>query len=213
MCCFVCILVVKVMEIHQTSATGVTLKFSEAVVTVNSSGKNGGTPKSTAVLCTYPVPVEGWLRDTDTNSGQHVFYGPGEYEKDNLYIRGADTETVLRKKKRRTTTWCVDAEGIRVLVLGDVNDQKDLLRAIADFGDVDVLISFCLKTEDMRLDAVEVAGISASTQAQRIVPIGDDEVLKDRIAKELGNTEEAIGKYVLRKKDFLEGALKVVLFV
>ena len=201
------------MEIHQTSATGVALKFSEAVITVNSSGKGRGTLRSTAVLCTYPVPVEGWLKDTDLNGDQHVFYGSGEYEKDSLYIRSVDTETVLRKKKRRTTTWCVDAEGIRILVLGDVNDQKDLLRAIADFGDVDVLISFCLKTEDARLNAAAVAGISASIQAQRIVPIGDDEVFKGRVAKELGNTEEVTGKYVLRKKDLLEGALKVILFV
>lgn len=203
------------MEIHQTAIAGVALKFSENVIVVNSSGKNGRVLRSTTVLCTYPAPVKGWLKDRDTEADaeQLICCGPGEYERNGLYIRGVGTETILQKKKIQTTTWCVDAEGVRVLVMGDVDDQKVLLQAVSDFGDVDVLISFCVKTGDARLDAVAVASIGAATQAQRIVPVGDDEALKSKIAKELGDTEESVGKYVLKKKDLLEGNLKVILFV
>ena len=112
----------------------------------------------------------------------------------------------------QTTTWCIDAEGIRVVVLGDVVGQADIKQTTADVGDIDVLIAFCATTKDKRIDAVGIANVAAATQAQRIIPIGDNETLKKRLAKELGDTEEVSGKYVLKKKELLEGKAKGILF-
>ena len=196
------------------ATTGITLKFSEGVIAINSSSEsNKKAPAPTVVLCTYPVPIDSWQKDQKVGSEQRLLNGPGEYEKDGLYIRGIGTETLLQGEKMQTTSWCVDAEGIRVLIMGDVSDRKDIQQALSDVGDIDVLIAFCIKTEDKRLDAVAITAISAATQTRRIMPVGNDEVLKSKIAKELGNTEESVGKYVLKRKDLQEDQSKVILFV
>lgn len=211
-CIFYVYTIAVYMEIYQTAATSIALKFSDNSIAVNPPKKIGKASLSTVILRTYPVSLDGW-ESIEAGEEQQMFYGPGEYEKNKVHIRGVGTETVLWEKKMQTTSWCVDAEGIRVLVMGDVHDQKDILRAISDLGDIDVLIPFCMKTKDKRLDAVAIAGVAATTQAQRIIPIGDDDTLKNKIGKELGDdTEDSVGKYVLKKKDLLEGRAKVVLF-
>lgn len=200
------------MEIHQTATTGVALKFSEGVVAVNPPEKSRG-PTPNVILSTYPVPVGDWTHAVQTdNEEQCLFQNAGEYEKENIYIRGFGTETVVQDMPVQTTTWCIDAEGIRVLVLGDVVGQKEATQAMSDVGDIDVLVAFSLTTKDKRIDAVGIAGIAAATQAQRIVPVGNNETLKKRLAKEMGDSEEVSGKYTLKKKELLEGKAKVILF-
>ena len=134
-------------------------------------------------------------------------------KKKTYIFRALVPKQYCKKCACRTTTWCIDAEGIRVLVLGDTTEQKETLQAIASITDIDVLISFCITTKDKRLDATGIAAITAATQAQRIVPVGDNEMLKKKITKEIGGTEEVVGKYVLKKKELLEGKAKVILFV
>ena len=201
------------MEIQQTAATGVALKFSENSIAVNppEKRKGGGVPPA-VLLTTYPVPVGGWMNAFETDEGQHLFCGAGEYEKEHVYIRGFGTETTLQGMRVQTTSWCIDAEGVRVVLLGDVEGQKEVLQAISDVGDIDVLIPFCVVTKDKRLDAAGIAGIAASMQAKRIVPIGDDDALKKKITKEIGDTDTVVGKYVLKKKELLEGKTRVILF-
>ena len=200
------------MEIHQTAAAGTVLKFSDAVIAINASAKKKAISAFAVLLCTYPIPVPGWLDSIEAGEGQQVFCGPGEYEKDGLYIRGIGTETLLQGKEMQTTSWYVDADGVRILILGDVDNQKVLLQAITDLGAIDVLLSFCVKGKDTRLNAVAIAAIGAATEAQRILLVGDDAALKGRVVKELGDVEEVVGKYALKKKDLLDGKSKVVLF-
>lgn len=200
------------MEIHQTATTSVALKFSEGVVAINPPEKSRGTPPD-IMLSTYPVPVGDWAHGVKTDIGEQcLFQNAGEYEKENIYIRGFGCETVVQGMCVQTTTWCIDAEGIRVLVLGDVAGQKEITQTISDVGDIDVLIAFAPATKDKRIDAVGIAGIAATTQAQRIVPIGNNTALKKRLAKEMGDSDEMSGKYTLKKKELLEGKAKVILF-
>ncbi|MCY4577138.1 MAG: hypothetical protein OXB96_01735 [Candidatus Kaiserbacteria bacterium] len=201
------------MEIHQTATTGVALKFSEGIVAVNPPEKSKG-PSPTIILSTYPVPVGGWMSTHKTDSGEQcLFQNAGEYEKEGIYIRGFGGETEIQGVQVQTTAWCIDAEGIRVFILGDSMEQKDITQAMSDAGDIDVLIPFCVTTKDKRIDAVGIASVAAATQAQRIVPIGDNEALKKKLAKELGDAEEITGKYVLKKKELLEAKAKVILFL
>ena len=201
------------MEIHQTATTGVTLKFSEGVVAVNPSEKGKGLMAS-IILSTYPVPVGGWMSVFKADSEQQdLFHTAGEYEKDDIYIRGFGAETTVQGMRVQTTSWCIDAEGIRVLILGDIAEQKKVMQTVSDVSDIDVLIVFCGTTKDKRLDATNITGITAASQAQRVIPIGDNDALKKKLAKELGTTEEVTSKYVLKKKTLLEGKVSVVLFI
>lgn len=201
------------MELHQTATTGITLKFSEGTIAINPP-KKGRAPTPDVILYTYPVPADGWYEDVTAAEEQTVFTGPGEYEKNKLYIRGIGTKTALQGKELQTTSWFVDADGIRTLVLGDVNDRNETQKAVSELGDIDTLISFFQSgSKEKRLDAIAVTAIGAALQAKRIIPLGDDQAVKKRVAKELGTTEEVAGKYVLKKKDLLENVTKAVLFV
>ena len=200
------------MEIHQTATTGVALKFSEGVVAINPPEKSKGMLPN-VVLSTHPVPVGDWTHQTEAdNREQCLFQNAGEYEKENIYIKGFGTETTVQSVSVQTTTWCIDAEGIRVLVLGDVVGQKEAVHAVSDVSDIDVLITFSLVTKDKRIDAVGIMGLAATLQAQRIIPIGNNETLKKKLAKEMGDSENITGKYTLKKKELLEGKTKIILF-
>ena len=206
------------MELYQTAITGgVGLKFSEdSVVAINAPfDRKGGMLSPGVMLCTYPVVVDGWCEFDKVAGETVVLTGPGEYEKSGMYIQGVGSAVVLQGKEMQTTSWFVDADGVRVLVLGDVHDKSIVQKSISEFGNVDVLIPFCRANSDGgQLNAVEIVAVAAELQVQRIVPIGDAMVLKKKIAKELGDSEELIGgKYVLKKRELLEGTAKVVLFV
>lgn len=201
------------MEIHQTAPTGVALKFSEGIVAVNPPDNKKG-PMPAIILSTYPVPVGGWMSAFATEGEEQVhFHTAGEYEKNNIYIRGFGTETTVQGMRVQTTSWCIDAEGMRIVILGDIAERKEAMQVVSEVNDIDVLIAFCGTTKDKRLDATGIAGIAAEAQAQRIVPIGDNDTLKKKLAKEFGATEEITGKYVLKKKTLLEGKASVILFI
>ena len=206
------------MELYKTAITGgVGLKFSEeSVVAINAPfDKKGGVLSSGVMLCTYPVSIDGWCESDKVTEGVAVFTGPGEYEKTGMYIQGVGSEVVFQGREMQTTSWLVDADGVRVFIPGDINNKSTMQKSVSEFGSVDVLIPFCrADSEGKRLSAVEIVAIAAELQVQRIVPIGDDVALKKKIAKEFGDSEELTGgKYVLKKKELLEGVAKVVLFV
>ena len=203
------------MELYQTAITGVTLKFPEGVVAVNLPEKKGNTPIPDVVLCTYPVFVDGWSESAAQSADeQRVFFGPGEYEKSGLHLYGVGTETAVGGRTVQTTSWLVDDGNMRCLILGDVADRGGVQNAISFFGDVDVLVCFCLSgSEEKRLDAAGVAALGVALQVRRVVLVGDNEAMKKRVVKEFGDSEESVGKYVLKKKDLQEDVAKTVLFV
>ena len=102
-------------------------------------------------------------------------------------------------------------DGVRALVLGDIEKRDDAIKTLAEVESVDVLIPFCTETKEKRMSATDVVGIAATLEAKRIVPIGDNETMKKTLAKEAGDAEEVSGKYAIKKKDLAEDRVKVVL--
>ena len=198
------------MEVYQTADTGTTLKFSDGVIAVNppEKGKKSLTP--TVIVYTYPVPVGHWSGPFVPEEGQKIFTGAGEYEKDNLLIRGYGAKTEVRKNAIQTTSWYIKGDDIRVFVLGDVRAKKDVQPTVSEIDEVDVLIFICVDTNETRLSAADVVSIAASLQAKKVVLIGNDERMKKSITKEVGEEESAAGKYVLKKKDLAEQGMTAV---
>ena len=202
------------MEIYRISDTGTALKFSEGVVAVNfpeSPAGNRKVPVPDVILTTYSVPVKDWETVfTAQEEGQKVFSGAGEFEKNGLFARGYSSSTMVQGNELQTTSWCIEGDGVRVSVLGDLDEKKDAQHVASEVGDADVLILLCNSTKDRRLDAASIAGVAASLQVRLTVLIGTDEDLKKKIAKELGGADEVTGQCAVKKKDLLEGQSRVV---
>ena len=200
------------MDIYHTPPNSLSLKFSEGIVAVNPGDKERKVLTPTVIVHTYPVPVPGWPSIYTPNGEQRVFTGAGEYEKSGLLIQGYSTETKEDGKPIQTTSWCISGENLRVVILGTLAERSDAKHLLASIGYADILIPLCVTTKEKRLDNEAVAGIAASLHAQRIIPVGNDESLKNGIAKEMGTAEEISEKYSCKKKDFSDLQTKVILF-
>ena len=200
------------MDIHKTAETGVTLKFSSGAVAVNPPVDGKKSSRADVFLTTYPVPIPGWSAAYDEIPERKVFTGAGEYEKNGVLIHGYGTETVMRGKGIRTTSWRVTGDGITVLVLGDISDKKDADHIIAENTDTDVLVILCADTEEKRPSAADMAGIAVSLQAGAVVLIGGDAARKKDIAKNIGTTEEVTDRFVLKRKDVSDTNIRAILF-
>lgn len=199
------------MEIHAIAENGIALKFTRGIVAINPPEKGGKTLTPAVILNTYAVPVPGWSVLFKEKEGQKVFLGGGEYEKDGIYIHGFSSETTSGKKTLQTTTWHVQNDDIRILILGDIAEKKDLQQVLTEVSDIDILVIFCPETKEKRLSPDAVVSMTASLQTRRMILIGANKDLKKKIRKEVGNSEEATGKYTIKKKDLLETTTKVIL--
>ena len=199
------------MEIHQTGATGVTVRCAEGVVGINPIEKIKKALVPNVILHTYAVPVAGWSETFEAEEGQKVFLGAGEYEKNTLHIQGFSAETETLGQTVQTTTWYLEGDGVKVLVLGDNKNKEDLKNTVADVGVADILVPLCPETKEKRISAADIVSIAAALEAKRIIPIGDNESMKKKIAKEAGDMEEVTGKYTIKKRDLGEDRVKVII--
>lgn len=194
--------------------TSAVLRFSDAVVTVNmpaTAGRKKIGDSLCVALFTYPSAVDGWSDPFALDTDACVFYGAGEYERGGVCVRGVGMESALQETPMQTTSWLIDADGIRVFVMGDVRGEQSAVQSVSAVGDVDVFVVFCVAGEKGRLSATLIASAVAAMQAQRVIPLGDDVVLRKKIAKEIGSVEDVVGKHVLKRKNLLDGVPKAIL--
>lgn len=198
------------MEIQQTAPFGVTIKFPEGSVAVNPPKKGKKTKAPDIALNTWAVPIEGWSEVFEPEEGQKMFLGPGEYEKGGIYAQGFNCGAKT-DDGARATAWRVESSDARALVLVDADEKDALLRFIAETGSSEVVIPFCDRAGKNRMSSADIMSVAATAQARIIMPIGDDEEAKSRVAKEAGDSEEAAGKWIMRKKDIAGEGARVVL--
>lgn len=152
---------------------------------------------------------------TDRVTGvKKIVDGPGEYEISGVTIMGYKTfhDNKQGAEKGENTVYVIEAEGLRVVHLGDIGHQlsDDLVEEI---GDVDVLMipvggffTIGPKEATETISKVEpyfvlpmhykTEGLEPSL-ANKLLPVGD-------FLKESGITSETLPKFSLKKEDILE---------
>ncbi len=136
-----------------------------------------------------------------------VIKGPGEYEVNDLFIRGFRTSTTYGGKEIINTIYTLTVDGINVAYLGAL-DQSEIEPEIKEeLGQADIL--FVPIGGEGVLDASEAYKMAVKREPSIIIPIhygevGDKNALKEFLKEGGQESIKPVDKLTLKKKD-LEG--------
>lgn len=148
-----------------------------------------------------------------------IIDGPGEYEKQGIYIKGILSYHDKQQGKERglNTIYVIKAEDITVCHMGDFGQDSFEKNQIDDIGEVDLLMIPVggRYTIDYK-EAVELIG---QIEPKIIIPMHyktNDLKLDidgpDKFIKELGLTPEKVDKFRIVKKNLPTEEMKLVVF-
>lgn len=148
-----------------------------------------------------------------------VIDGPGEYEKQSIYVRGILSYHDKEQGKERglNTIYVIKAEDIIVCHMGDFGQASFEKNQIDDIGDVDILMIPVggIYTVNFK-EAVEIIG---QIEPKVIIPmhykvkdLKIDIDSPDKFIKELGLTPEKVDKFKIVRKNLPTEEMKLILF-
>ena len=148
-----------------------------------------------------------------------VIAGPGEYEKQGIYVRGILSyhDKVEGKERGLNTIYVIKSEDMVVCHMGDFGQAEFEGNQLDDIGDVDILMLPVggKYTIDYK-EAVETVGkigpkiVIPMHYKIKDLKIDIDGV--DKFIKELGLTPEKVDKYKIAKKNLPAEEVKLILF-
>lgn len=146
------------------------------------------------------------------NKETFVIDGPGEYERNGMFIRGVQT---AGPDGTMNTAYALNIDGIRVCHLGNLAPGGLTPDAKEAIGTVDLL--FVPIAEEGGLDAKEAMKVANGFEPSMIVPVGytekGGEAAIKAFLKEAGNDKpEMVEKLTIKKKDLdgKEGEVVVI---
>jgi len=182
--------------------------------------------KDDLVLITHNHYDHNNIEGADTQTTM-VIDGPGEYEKQGIYVRGILSyhDKVEGKERGLNTIYIIKAEDMVICHMGDFGQAEFEKNQLDDIGDVDILMLPVggKYTVDYK-EAVEVVG---KIEPKIVIPMHYKiKDLKseidgpDKFIKELGLTPEKVdsstslgaGKYKIAKKNLPAEEMKLILF-
>lgn len=144
-----------------------------------------------------------------------IIRGAGEYEVQNIFIKGFSTETKLTENKKekvyQNTSYVFIIDGIRVTFLGALSEMlKPEHKEIIDETDV---LFIPVGEDGFLLNAYDAQKLAVSLEPKLIIPMDYDEQSLPIFLKEAGAEGVVpVEKLTIKKKD-IEGKLgEVVLF-
>lgn len=147
-----------------------------------------------------------------------VIDGPGEYEIKGIDILGVSSFHDSKKGAERgqNTIYVIKVDRIKICHLGDLGQERLSDRQLEVIGQVDILMAPI--GGKYTIGAKEVAKISKQIEPQIIIPMHYkrpglklDLAGLDGFLKEMGLEEKkAVEKITLKKKDLMNGDMKVV---
>jgi L-ascorbate metabolism protein UlaG (beta-lactamase superfamily) len=145
-----------------------------------------------------------------------IIRGPGEYEVQNIFIKGFGTETTLTEGKNKgkvfqNTSYVFIIDGIRVTFLGALSLMlKPEHKEIIDETDV---LFIPVGNDGFLLNPYDAQKLAVSLEPKLIIPMDYDEQSLPVFLKEAGAEKiDPVEKLTIKKKD-IEGKLgEVVLF-
>lgn len=196
------------------------LQVGDLIVAINPVSKEGKgkTSKYGAdiTLITTNHPDYNGAEQTEMGSKTpFVVRGAGEYEVQNIFIKGFSTETKLSEGKKentyQNTSYVFVIDGIRVTFLGALSSMlRPEHKEIIDETDV---LFVPVGSDEFLLNSYDAHKLAVSLEPKLIIPIDYDEQSLPIFLKEAGAEKvDPVEKLTIKKKD-IEGKLgEVVLF-
>lgn len=155
----------------------------------------------------------------DANPEAMIIDGPGEYEKQGIYVRGILSYHDKEQGKERglNTIYVIKSEDIIVCHMGDFGQDKFEGHQLDDIGDVDILM--IPVGGKYTIDYKEAVAVAGQIEPKIIIPmhykvngLKIDIDSQDKFIKELGLTPEKVDKFKIAKKNLPVEEMKLVVF-
>lgn len=198
------------------------LSMGDITIAINPIGKDSGKKPSRfgsdICLISANLPIVNGADQVDLASKTpFVISGPGEFEVKGITFKGIESKFFWyegkEKKEKINTSFVFTFDGIKICVLGIVNDK--LPAEVRDqISDCDLLVLGVLdgkEGENKLLSPHEANVVANNLEPKIIIPVGFDDKTLPLFLKEAGAVgTQAIEKLVMKKKD-LEGKEGVII--
>lgn len=196
------------------------LQVGDLAVAINPVSKEGKgkVAKYGADICLITTNHPDYNGAEQTELGAKtpfVIRGAGEYEVQNIFIKGFGTETPLKDGKQskvyQNTSYVFTIDGIRVTFLGALSTMlKPEHKEIIDETDV---LFIPVGNDEFLLNPYDAQKLAVSLESKLVIPMDYDEQSLPIFLKEAGTEKvEPVEKLTIKKKD-IDGKLgEVVLF-
>ena len=196
------------------------LQVGDLTVAVNPVSKDGKGKVSKygadITLVTTNHPDYNGVEQTELGAKTpFVIRGAGEYEVQNIFIKGFNTETTLKENKKdkvfQNTSYVFVIDGIRITFLGALSSMlKPEHKEIIDETDV---LFIPVGNDTFLLNPYDAQKLAVSLESKLVIPMDYDEQSLPIFLKEAGAEKvDPVEKLTIKKKD-IEGKLgEVVLF-
>ncbi len=173
--------------VSKSSKTGITAKFGAdvALVTTNHADYNGLEQLTHGERVPFAIT------------------GPGDYEIQEIFIKGVLSEAKIADKKYINTIYIFSLDNMNIVFLGALSSAELSKEAIEAISNPDIL--FVPVGGGNVLDAKASAKLASSFEPKMIIPMDYDEKSLKAFLKEIGEEKAAVvDKLTLKAKD-LEG--------
>jgi L-ascorbate metabolism protein UlaG (beta-lactamase superfamily) len=152
---------------------------------------------------TYHEDFNGYDQVTHGDKKPFIISGPGEYEVNDVFIKGLPSESKYGGKELINTIYTVSLENMNICFLGAINNSELKAETIEALDEIDIL--FVPIGGDGVLDSAKAYKLAVSLQPKIIIPmhygdIGEKDSLKVFL-KEAGENQNPEPKLTLKKKD------------
>lgn len=159
-----------------------------------------------ALITTNHADFNGVDQVTHGEKNPFVVSGPGEYEKQSVFIKGFLSESEYDGKKRINSVYTVNLENMNICFLGALSTPELKSETIEAMDEIDIL--FVPIGGEGVLEPAKAYKLAVSLEPKIIIPMHYGEVgMKDALKiflKEGGESPSSEDKLTLKKKD-LEG--------
>lgn len=181
------------------------VQFGDTVLAFNPPKKtsNHKSARFGADIVMSSVRHEDFLGGSLLDSGDKepfLITGPGEYEVQEIFIRGYPSKTHYGGDERINTIYVATLEGMNLVFLGAL-DEKELPQAAAEAIDVVDILFVPIGGEGV-LNAVEAHKLGVKLEASVIIPMHyDDKALKTFLKEEGEEKVKPQEKLTLKPRD------------
>ena len=164
------------------------------------------------VLISYNIPdMNGKEEMTRKEKTPFVIDGPGEYETNGLFVKGAEVKSNY-EKSGINTIYSVNMDGMNILHLGALDNPKPNMSFLEDMDSLEIV--FAPIGGQGVLSPQDAYKLAVSLEPKVIVPVhyaglGEKDALK-AFKDEAGSLVETVDKLNIKKKDVEGETMKVV---
>ena len=189
------------------------LQFGDTVIACNPVSKQSSYPSTSfsadIVLVSIKHPDMNGVETASRGDNEpFVIDGPGEYEINDIYIRGFPTLSEY-EGSTRNTLYLITLEDMHICFAGAISSPTLSSEILEELDDVDIL--FIPVGGEGVLSPADAQKLSVSLEPKIVIPMHYTKESLQAFLKEKGSTAGALDKLTIKKKEVMEKEGEIVI--